>query len=306
MTYYNVLSEDLYKSIIIIEHRDVYRFVTCCSKYCPIAITQDDNNVIIALDIYKNEIIYVPLVEIMGHRHYDLNDLEKNDRDAFSTIAHIKNVIEKYKVDNTGLTHEKIYDLSIKPKLFDLFDLDAENYILDFLSYTDFYLTLDDVYSNIVSEDKRQHIIKCCNVLINKRVVDVTAELNELKTQSENPEDHADIDTIIQMYHDAASEVDYSRCKKLVDYLQVWPPLLLPLPEKIEKFIYKISQLAVNREDTTLVDFMSIVDNSLTYSEMRELLDEFNTLQPDDLVYNQINLKPFKEYLMYKLNNEHK
>ena len=64
---------------------------------------------------------------------------------------------------------------------------------------------------------------------------EITLELNQLKQQSDNPEDHADIDTIIQMYRDVADETDYTHCKNLSDYLRVWPTLLLPLPEKIDK-----------------------------------------------------------------------
>ena len=59
MNYYNVLREDANKSIIVIEHREVYRFVTCCSKYSDcVTITQDDNEDYISVyDIIFHKII---------------------------------------------------------------------------------------------------------------------------------------------------------------------------------------------------------------------------------------------------------
>lgn len=308
MNYYNVLLEDANKSIIVIEHRDVYKFVTCCSKYSGLEILQDESNDSINVyNMYTREISNIPLVEIISHRHYDLKDLEKNDRYTLEIISTIKGIIQKYAAENKDLSAECIYDIIIRPTLIDIYNPTTENYILDFLSYTDFALSLDDVTNNNVPEHKRQHIINCCKILINKKIQEITLELNQLKQQSNNPEDHADIDTIIQMYRDVADETDYTHCKNLSDYLRVWPTLLLPLPEKIDKFIYKISQLNSNKNDTTLVDFMSIVDNSLTYSEMKELLQELRELQPEhDNDINKINLTPFKEYLKYKLNNEHK
>ena len=308
MNYYNVLLEDANKSIIVIEHRDVYRFVTCCLKYSGLEILQDESNDSINVyNMHTREISNIPLVEIISHRHYDLKDLEKNDQYTLEVISVIKGIIQKYAAENKNLSVEHIYDLIMKPSLIDVYNPNNENYILDFLSYTDFALSLDDVTNNIVPEYKRQHIINCCKILINKKIQEITLELNQLKQQSDDPEDHADIDTIIQMYRDVADETDYTNCKNLSDYLRVWPTLLLPLPEKIDKFIYKISQLNSSKNDTTLIDFMSIVDNSLTYSEMKELLEELRELQLEhDSDINKINLTPFKEYLKYKLNNEHK
>jgi len=310
MNYYNVLREDANKSIIVIEHREVYRFVTCCSKYSDcVTITQDDNEDYISVyDIIFHKIIEIPLIEISRHYHYDIDDAEKNSTAALEAIEKICNIIKKYKDENKELPDEDIYNLSIKPGLVDIFNLDNENYILDFLSYTNFTLTLDDIKADVVLDSKKEYIKKCCHILIYKKVDEITAELNELKQQSTDPEDHSDIDTIIQMYHDCATnEVDYTNCEKLIDYLRVWPALLLPIPEKIEKFVYKISKINKQPVDSSINDFMSIVDSSLTHTEISELLTELETLQSEfNHETDEINLTPFKEYLKYKLNNEYK
>jgi hypothetical protein len=76
------------------------------------------------------------------------------------------------------------------------------------------------------------------------------------------------------------------------------------MPEMIDKFIYKISQLNANSSDE-FVDFMSIVDNTQTRIEMQELLDELQTLQPEyKFESGETNLTPYKKYLSNKLNNE--
>jgi hypothetical protein len=305
MSYYNVLSEDLYKSIIVIEHKDVYRFVTCCPQYCDIAIVQDENaDYISVYDLYMRECSVIPIVEILRHYHFDLHDFQQNDKTALSNIETINKFISKYSEENPTLEHKNIYDLTVKPGLVDIINPDAENFILDFLSYTNFVLTLDDITSKTISDARKPYAIKCCKILIGKKVDEILFELNTLKEQSDDPEDHADIDTIIQMYRDVLDETDYSACVSLVDYLKNWPPLLLPMPEAIDKFIYKISQLNGNVSDE-FVDFMTIVDSTLTRVEMQELLDELQTLQLEyKLESGEIDLTPYKKYLSNKLNNE--
>lgn len=307
MSYYNVLIEDLYKSITIIEHKDVYRFVTCQAQYCGNEIVQTENvDYILVYDLYAGQQRSIPVIEIMRHYHYDLHDLEKNDKTALKNIEIINSFIIKYANENPSLELNDIYNLTVKPGLIDIFNPTTENFILDFLSYTNFVLTLDDVTSKTISDARKPYAIECRKILINKKIDEILLELNSLKEQSEDPEDRADIDTIIQMYIDVLEETDYSKCVSLVDYLKNWPSLLLPIPEMIDKFIYKISKFNANTSDE-FIDFMSIVDNTLTFIEMRELLEELETLQPEyKFESNEIDLTPYKKYLSNKLNNEHK
>ena len=70
---------------------------------------------------------------------------------------------------------------------------------------------------------------------------------------------------------------------------------------------YKISKINKQPVDSSINDFMSIVDSSLTHTEISELLTELETLQSEfNHETDEINLTPFKEYLKYKLNNEYK
>lgn len=306
MNYYNVLIEDLYKSIIILEHKDVYRFVTCCKNYTGFEIFQtDDNKNVVVYDMYTQQTRNIPVVEILRHNHYDLHNLQENDDVYLKRLDAIREIIDRYHDENKELTHEHIYDIIVKPNTIDIFDPFSKNIILDFLSYTKFTLSVDDIVSDSISEQRKDDVIRCCKFLVQQKLDEILDELNILKLQSSDPEDISDIDTIESMYKDVFNELDYSSCTSLTDYLKNWPPLLLPMPEYIDMFISKIPKNKKINDD--LSDFMHIVNNSLTYSEIRELLAELETMQPDDSnAKNQIDLMPFKKYLIYKLNNEYK
>jgi hypothetical protein len=255
-------------------------------------------------DLCTRELCTIPIIEILRHYHYDLDNFKGNDKTALANIETINSFILKYSNENSQLKFKDIYNLAIKPGLIDIINPNVENFILNFLSYTNFVLTLDDVISKNISDARKPYAIKCCKILISKRVDEILLELNTIKAQSDDVEDHADIDTIIQMYIDVLEETDYSTCVSFVDYLKNWPPLLLPMPEMIDKFIYNISQLS-NTINDEFVDFMSIVDNTLTSVEIQELLDELQSLQPEYKL-GEKDLTPYKKYLSNKLNNEYK
>jgi hypothetical protein len=302
--YYDVLIEDLYASLIIVEHRDVYRFVTCNEKYIPREIIQGDNvEYITCYDILHKSVLTLPLLEIFRHYHNDLNNLNSNDDVLLERSEILNKKINTWIESHGSISYKDFYNSYIRTRLIDINDVENCT-ILDFICDTDFSLSYDDITSPVVQEHRKPQIIKICQSLVDERLDEILSELDTLKTQCGNADDIEDIDTIIQMYHDSRNEVNYSNCVSLVDYFKTFPPLLLPLPEKLDNFIDELSKINVNNE---LLDFMSIVDNSLTYSEIQELLDELNNLQPEyKMESNQKDLTPFKKYLSNKLNNEHK
>jgi hypothetical protein len=306
MNYYNVLIEDLHKSIIILEHKDVYRFVTCCKKYIDFEIHQtDDIENVIVYDMYTQQTRNIPVIEILWHNHHDIHNLEENDIVFLERLNIIRSIIDKYHIENKELSLDQIYDKVVKPNTLNIFDPSSENSVLDFLSYTKFTLSVDDIIADTISEHRKDDVIRCCKFLVQQKLDEILDELNTLKLQTSDPEDISDIDAIESMYKDVLDELDYSSCTTLKDCLKNWPPLLLPMPEYIDMFISKIPKN--KKSNDVLSDFMHIVDNSLTQAEIKELLDELETLQPDDAdKQNQMDLTVFKKYLLYKLNNEHK
>ena len=306
MSYYFELTKKLNAAILIVEHRDSYKFVTCNDKYTPSKISNSPNlcDCVTTYDIIDEKIINIPLVEIIRHYQHNIDDVDNNNSVMLSRANILREKINGYVAENTNSSFSQIYNLYIKPYIIDINNV-ADTPLLDFISHTKFILTYADIVSPIVAPHRKQSIVNFCNSIINLKLNEILSELNVIKQSSENAEDIEDIDTIIQMYNDCVSEIDYSKCKSLIDYLNVYPPLLLPLPENVDGLLSVLQKIHKNTDD--YVEFMNIVDNSLTYSEITELLNELNVLQPEyKHESGEMDLTKFKNYLKYKLNNGHK
>lgn len=306
MIYYFELLKALNSSIIIVEHRDTYRFVTCNDKYTPSKIYNGENlsDSIEAYDIINKRVIKMPLVEIMRHYQHDIDNIDNNDNVFLTRAQTLTDKINSYISENTNITFAQIYNSYVKPLIIDIYDIENAP-VLDFISSKKFALTYTDIISPVVPEHRKQSIINLCKSIITSKLDEILSELNTIKQTSNDIEDIADIDTIIQMYKDTVNEIDYTSCKSLSDYFKVYPPLLLPLPKEIDILLNKLEKIHSQSDD--YVEFMNIVDHSLTYQEMQELLDDLNGMQREyKSESNEMDLTRFKEYLKYKLNNGHK
>jgi hypothetical protein len=306
MSYYFELVKDLNSSIVIVEHKDTYRFVTCSDKYTPSKIYNGENlsAVIHCYDIVNEKIIAIPLVEIMRHYHHDIDNIDDNDAEYLRRANILRDKIKGYVVENTNVSFTQIYNSYVKTIFIDIYNIE-NTLILDFLSRTKFALTHNDFVLPVVPEHRKQSVINLCKSIISSKLDEILSELNTIKQSSDDTEDIADIDTIIQMYEDTVNEIDYTSCKSLIDYFNVYPPLLLPRPKEIDILLDEFGKIHGQSDD--YVEFMSIVDDLLTHNEIKELLDELNALQPTyNHESNEMDLTRFKEYLKYKLNNGHK
>jgi hypothetical protein len=308
MNYRDVLIEDLNKSIIIVSHREIYKFITLNPKYTQQEIVQDQSNynVVRAFNLFTSCIETIPVAEIVEHLHRCFEDPIENDRIILEILDWLNDKINLRLSDpkNTFSKLELYHHISRK-HVINVENIHLPNYIFEFLYNCDFIVDVDDLLLNEVPEDKREKIVNACKKLIQLKIDEITDELNTLKLQSDSEEDITDIDTIIQMYRDVVDDIDLTSCKTLTEYFKNWPPLLLPLPEYIDKFLHKIE---THNCDDSYTDFMRIVDDMLSVEEIKELLDELETLQPtnDEMIIISNDLTPFKQYLRYKLNNEHK
>lgn len=307
MNYRDVLIEDLNKSIIIVSQREIYKFVTLNANYTQEDIVQDETQtgVIRVYNMYTSQVETVAIAEIVTYIHLCFEDPIENDRLILEVLDWIRlKIVTKLNDHKNKFNESELYRLIARRNVIRIENINSPNYIFEFLYKCDFILDIDDVLLNEVAEHKRQHVHSACKKLIQLKIDEIVDELTTLKSQTECEEDLKDIDTIIQMYHDVVDEVNFSDCKTLVEYFKNWPPLLLPLPEYIDKFLHKIQTTQV---DDSYVDFMRIVDDMLTLNDIEELLNELETLQPSDSdIVNCKDLSPFKNYLKYKLDNGHK
>lgn len=307
MNYRDVLIEDLNKSIIIVSQREIYKFITLNPKYTQEDIIQDDTQTtsVRVYNMYTSSIETIVIAEIIEHIHRCFEDPIENDRLILEVLDWLKTKISnKLNYSKNLFDEQQLYRLIARKHVLNVEDIHKPNYIFEFLYNCDFLLDIDDILLNEVPPHKKQNIVRACKKLIQLKIDEIVDELTTLKGQTECEEDLKDIDTIIQMYHDVVDEVNFSDCKTLVEYFKNWPPLLLPLPEYIDKFLHKIQTAQV---DDSYVDFMRIVDDMLTLNDIEELLNELETLQPGDSdIVNNKDLSPFKNYLKYKLDNGHK
>jgi hypothetical protein len=113
--YYDVLIEDLYASLIVIEHRDVYRFVTCKDEYIPQKIVQgEDRERITCYDILHKSVLTLPLFEIFRHYHHDLNNLKSNDDVLLERSKILNNKINSWIEKRGSISYNDFYN-STKP-----------------------------------------------------------------------------------------------------------------------------------------------------------------------------------------------
>lgn len=308
MNYRDVLIEDLSKSIVIVSQREIYKFMTLNPKYTQENIVQEETHTdtIRVYNMYTSNVETVAVAEIIQHIHRCFEDPVENDKLILEILDWLKIEIANILKDSKNKFSEaELYRLIARKHVVDIYDIHKPNYIFEFLRNCNFIIDVDDILLNEIPDHKRQLMIEACKKLIQLKIDEVVLELTTLKEQTDCEEDADDIDTIIQMYLDVVNEVDLSSCKTLSEYFKNWPPLLLPLPEYIDKFLHKISTQQV---DDSYIDFMRIVDEKLSIEEIKELLEELETLQPeteDSLIVSN-DISSYKDYLRYKLSNEHK
>jgi hypothetical protein len=311
MTYYDCVIKDLNEAIVIIAHREIYKFITLKPEYTRQTITQDANNldVVVAYNMFNKNIETIPLVEIFEHQHKNLKDLADNDEKIFRILEYINHIIDNCISNDTNqFTRDELYNHISRLYVININDIDKPNYILDFLIKLNFAIDIDQVILNQITEKNSSTVIDCSKRLINEHIDETVNELNELKSQTHNIEDIEDIDAIIQMYRDIVDELDYSHCETILDCFKNWPPLLMPIPKYLDMFIHRAENIIPYDQ---YIDFMKIVDSSLTYDDMRQLLEyleRYDTPQYENLVYKEdcVEHLRYKRYLQYKLNNEHK
>lgn len=310
MDYYDALIHDLTQSIIIVSHRDVYKFITLKREYTGQNIVQnsEDREYVNAYNLFTRQIECIATIEITEHIHKNFEDCQDNDKKALEILDYIKKQIEKYRSinPNSEFTDLDLYALISKQHTLNYKDIHEPNYILEFLFNCNFILSAEDIFSDNIVEYKRERVILACKKIIQTRIDEVVSELNQLKDQSDDEEDISDIDTIIEMYTHILDEIDFSQCISLVDFFNKWPPLLLPLPKYVDMVVSNLKSIDSPTND--YINFMNVVDNTLTYAEMRELLNDLELLQPNESQYvgNEYDITHFKDYLRYKLSNEHK
>ena len=158
MDYYFKLIRQLNSFIIVVEHKDCYRFVTCNDKYTPSKIFNEPNLKpdILCYDIINEKIITIPLVEIIRHYHHDIDNSEVNNTEYLRRANILRDKINGYVAENTNVSFTQIYKSYVKTIFIDIYDIENTP-VLDFLSSKKFALTHNDFVSPVVPEHRKQN-----------------------------------------------------------------------------------------------------------------------------------------------------
>ena len=106
--------------------------------------------------------------------------------------------------------------------------------------------------------------------------------MNEIKKEADE-EDIEDINSIIEMFNETLNEIDLKDCKNLIDVIDTYPPLLLPLPDELRSIKDKIN----DGDGDTLQAALSLVE-SMTNDELKEIYDEILEFKDNNYVVDTV------------------
>lgn len=319
--YYKALLHNASQGLCIITHKDVYKFVTTNPDFTQgeTIIQDEDNDEVIRLfNMWSKRVEEIPVIQILDYRLKDKSsfaNIKESDDYIQKDVAFLTAKIDGYLKNNSVLSANEIYDLMLNTTFVDIYNINKENSILNFIADTNFCFSVEDITSPTLEGDVKVNFTASFIKYIKVKIQDIINELLELKNQSDDAEDSDDIDVIIEMYKDCENDLDFSQCNSFNDYIRSWPPLLLPIPLPLEHYlIHGIP--GINNSDNTsqndvYVEFMNIIDSDvLSNDELQTLLDELNELQPSS--YDELNevselydpksdLTLFKNYILAKI-----
>lgn len=319
--YYKALLHDVSKGLCIITHKNVYKFVTIHPDFIQgETIIQDNDEIIKLFNIWSKQVEEIPVIQILDHRLKDtgsFGNIKESNENIQKDVNILTAKIDGYLKNNPVLNANEIYNLMLNTTFIDIYDVNKENNILNFIADTNFCFSVEDITAPSLDGDIKVNFTASFVKYIKVKIQDMITELLELKNQSDDAEDAADIDVIIEMYKDCENDLDFSQCNSFNDYIRSWPPLLLPIPLPLEHYlIHGIP--GINNSDNTspndvYVEFMNIIDSGvLSNDELQTLLDELNELQPHPLPHDELNevsesyshqsdLTLFKNYILAKI-----
>jgi hypothetical protein len=167
--------------------------------------------------------------------------------------------------------------------------VNSEKEIFDVCKKFEFAVRDYEIKANIISNI--DILKKVWNKIIKLKVDENINELNEIKNEADDKEDIEDIEDIIEMFNETLNEVDLTDCKNLIDVIDTYPPLLLPLPDELKSIKDKIN----SSDDSTLDAALSLVE-TMTYDELQEIYDEISEIKDTNYVVIKV-IDKIKEIL---------
>ena len=225
------------------------------------------------VNIFYDEIEEITIHGVDNNIEINLSYIDKINSDLEDcSLEYIsKDELEEYYFKN------EVYLVNSEKKLFDI--------------CKKFEFTVRDYEIKAKTISNIDNIRNVWNKIIKIKVDENINELNEIKNEAEDEEDVEDINSIIEMFNDTLTEIDLSDCKNLIDVIDTYPPLLLPLPDELKCIVDEIN----SSDDSTLDAALSLV-KTMTYDELQEIYDEISEIKDTNYVVIKV-IDKIKEIL---------
>lgn len=138
-------------------------------------------------------------------------------------------------------------------------------------------LTAKEIVGDELSTEKLKRAKQHWTDVIRLKRSEAFKELDDLESQAETDDERQDVQDIKQMFRDVPQDLDLSECRSVRDLYDVWPPLLLPMPEELQNITWEC--FAPN-EATVMEDVVGILAQIEDIDMLTQLLKE---LQQDKI-----------------------
>jgi hypothetical protein len=270
----NFIIEELSNYICFLKIEGIGKPYTTKKDICKVTIK--NSNKIDKLRVYnllskKVENLFFNQIEEITVHDKDNKNIETSFKYIDKINSDINDCSLKY------ISRDELLNYYLKNEVY---LVNSEKEIFDICKKFEFTIKDYEIKANTITNSKNLSIV--WNNIIKLKIDENINELNEIKKEADK-EDIEDIDSIIEMFKETLNDIDLKDCKNIIDIIDTYPPLLLPLPEELRSIKDKIN----NSSEDTLQAALSLVDD-MTYNELKEIYDEISELKDNNYVVDTV------------------
>jgi hypothetical protein len=271
----DVVIEELSNYICFLKIKGVDKPYTSKKDICKVTI--ENSNKINKLRVYNllskkvENLFFDEIEEITVH--------DKDNKNVETSIQYIDQInLDLNDCSLKYISKDELLEYYLKNAVY---LVNSEKEIFDICKKFEFAVRDYEIKANIISNI--DILEKVWNKIIKLKVDENINELNEIKNEADDKEDIEDIEDIIEMFNETINEVDLTDCKNLIDVIDTYPPLLLPLPDELKSIKDKIN----SSDDSTLDAALSLVE-TMTYDELQEIYNEISEIKDTNYVVTKV------------------
>ena len=203
---------------------------------------------------------------------------DRDDKNIETSLKYIDKITSD--INNCSLKYiskDELLNYYLKNEVY---CIDSEQELFNICKKFEFTIKDYEIKANTITNSK--NLTKVWNNIVKSKVDENISELNEIKKEADE-EDIEDINSIIEMFNETLNEIDLKDCKNLIDVIDTYPPLLLPLPDGLRSIKDKIN----DGDGDTLQAALSLVE-SMTNDELKEIYDEILEFKENNYVVDTV------------------